>query len=110
MDNEITKELLELVKENPDLPIVPMVFYEVVAGDDFSYWLGKIVKVEIREFAIDYWYGDGAVKYKDDYDAEESLIEAIAEVKYDGTEEDYEKASEEVKNIWTKAIIMFVGV
>lgn len=31
-----TKELLELIKENPDLPILPMVNYEV-CGDDFTY-------------------------------------------------------------------------
>lgn len=34
-----TEELLKLIKENPDLPIVPMVDSEVVQ-DDFGYWLG----------------------------------------------------------------------
>ena len=110
MDNEITKELLELVKENPELPIIPMVYTEVVAGDQFAYWLGQVIKCEVREYTIDKWYGDGCVKYRDDFDSENHMIESIAEGKYSGTEEDYEKATEEVKNIWTKAIIMFVDL
>ncbi len=37
---EKTKELLKLIEENPDLPIVPMVDAEVI-GDDSGYWLGN---------------------------------------------------------------------
>jgi argininosuccinate synthase len=41
--------LLQLIKENPDLKIVPMVCQEVCAGDDFAYWMGKWGKAEIDE-------------------------------------------------------------
>ena len=32
--NENTKNLLEIIQQNPDLPIVPMVDAEIVNGDD----------------------------------------------------------------------------
>ena len=34
-----TEELLKLIKENPDLPVVPMVNDEVVGDDSYRYWL-----------------------------------------------------------------------
>lgn len=107
--NEMTEKLLRLVAENPKLPIVPMAFYEVVGGD-FGWWLGEITDVEIREYALDEWYGDGSVIYRDDFGAEEHLIEGIAEEKYNGTDEDYKKAKEEAAAIWKKAIIVRINV
>ena len=37
------KELLRLMEEYPDLPVVPMVEGEVVSGDkySYSYWMGN---------------------------------------------------------------------
>lgn len=70
--------------------------------------LSKVSRSEIREFAIDEWYHDGAIVYRDDANAEETLIEAIAETKYNGTDEDYEKAKEEVAGLWTKAIVVYI--
>ena len=32
-----TEELLELIKENPDLPVVPMVYGEIVGADSYLY-------------------------------------------------------------------------
>lgn len=37
---EKNKELLRLIAENPDLPVVPMVDAEVIGGDT-GYWLGN---------------------------------------------------------------------
>ena len=102
-------KLLELVKENPSLPIVPMTHYEVCGGDS-GYWMGEIQTVEIREYAINEWCIEEAVLFKDDIGAEDRLIEAIAEYKYDGTEEDYNKAEIEAKEMWTKAIIIRISV
>ena len=36
-----SEELLKLVAENPDLPVVPMVDSEVCGGDEYGYWLGE---------------------------------------------------------------------
>lgn len=107
---EYREELFRLMRENPDLPVIPMVDTEVVAGDEFGYyWMAAWGKAEIKEFAIDEWYGDGIIRYKDDYGAEELLIEAIAECKYDGSDDDYERAKTEVASMWTKAIIVCIN-
>lgn len=111
VDDRFTEEMREfllLVLENPELPVVPMVYTDCVGGDDYSYWLSKVGRSEIREFAIDEWYHDGSIVYRDDANAEEDLIEAIAETKYNGTDEDYEKAKVEVAGLWTKAIVVYI--
>lgn len=40
--NKATATLLKLAAENPAMPIVAMVNFEVVAGDEFVYWTGKM--------------------------------------------------------------------
>ena len=106
--NEITQELLRLAQENPDLPVVTLVATECVAGDEWGYWLSALSKCDIREYAVDDWIGNGIIRYKDDKNDEESLIESIAEGKYAGTEADYEKAELEAAELWTKAIVVYV--
>ena len=111
VDDRFTEEMREfllLVLENPELPVVPMVYADCVGDDEYSYWLSKVGRSEIREFAIDEWYHDGAIVYRDEANAEETLIEAIAETKYNGTDEDYEKAKEEAAGLWTKAIVVYI--
>lgn len=54
-----TEKLIDLIKENPKLPVVPMVHYEVIGddyeviGDDCGYWMGRIDSVRIDEYLID---------------------------------------------------------
>ena len=105
--NENIEKLLQLIKENPDLPILPMVDGEVCGGDDYNYWMGAWGRCCIDEYLIDEWYGDGCVRFKSDGD-EDTIIEGIAEIKYDGTDEDYEKAEKEVASMWKKAIVVYI--
>jgi hypothetical protein len=44
--------LLKLIKENPDLEIMPMVDYEVCASDDFSRWLGSWGTAKVDEYYV----------------------------------------------------------
>lgn len=105
--NEGINELLKLVKENPELPIMAMVSGEVCGGNEYAYWMGSIHRCCIDEYLIDEWYGDGCVRFKSDAD-EDTIIEGIAEQKYDGTDEDYDRAEEEIKTLWKRAIIVYV--
>ena len=46
MNNDIKakdtfNELMQLMKENPDLSVIPMVSSDVVASDDFTNWAGS---------------------------------------------------------------------
>ncbi|BBN99183.1 hypothetical protein [Sporolactobacillus terrae] len=47
-----TQALLKLVRDNPEMPVVPMVNYELVA-DDCSYWQGSFGKAELTEIYTD---------------------------------------------------------
>lgn len=107
-ERENREELFRLMRENPDLPVLPMVNTEVVGGDDYGRWLGSFGKARIREYLVDEWYGDGIVRYRDE--DEEIVIEGIAEVKYDGSDAAYEKAKEEASRLWTKAIIVSIDL
>ena len=44
-------KLLELIKENPELPVVPLV-NERVIGDGFDYWIGDWGQGYIDEYLI----------------------------------------------------------
>ncbi len=82
--------LLKLVEENPSLPIVPMTHYEVVGGDS-GYWMGKIESVEIKEYVVADWNGDESIIFKDDLHPEGKL-------------------GSEAKVMWTKAIVIRIGL
>lgn len=65
--SEKVKELLRLVKENPDLPIVPMVDCDVV-GEDCGRWMGAFGSASVGEYALfnDRYYDDRD-DFKEDY-------------------------------------------
>lgn len=50
--NKNAKKLLKLVEENPDLPIIPFVSTEVVAGDDFSTWMASFGDCEVGGYVV----------------------------------------------------------
>lgn len=66
-----TEELLRLIKENPDLPIVPMVDHEV-CGDGYAWWLGNWGRSEVTE----YYIGEKKIHFKDD-DEEDVLADMM---------------------------------
>jgi len=45
MDEKV-KQLLDLVKENPDMELMFMTSYEVCGSDDHLYWKGNIEKIK----------------------------------------------------------------
>ena len=102
------EKLLQLIKENPDLPILPMVNGEVCGDDDYNYWMGSWGWCRIDEYLIDEWYGNGCVRFKSNGN-EDITIEGIAETKYDGTDEGYKKAEKEVASMWKKAIVVYIN-
>lgn len=93
--NDKTQVLLSLIRENPDLPIVPMVDYEVVP-EDGGRWIGSVGDCYVGEYAC---YGDRF------YDERKEFEEAYY---YDNDEElckmfDYhpqlDKASAEIEKV-----------
>ena len=105
------EKLLELVKENPDLPIVPMVDSEIVA-DDYGYWMGKWGNCEVKE----YYLGEERVHFKDD-DVENVLCDMVGchygcdkngNDIYDLSDDEWEKLYQGIP--WIKCIIVYIDM
>lgn len=113
--NEATAKLLKLAAENPTLPIVAMVDFEVVAGDECAYWAGEIDNVDVEEL----WLSPDARTWeREDAESEyEEFVESYAPnedlMKIECLTDDkmYEQAAMEwIAGLpWTKCIVIFVG-
>ncbi|WP_337439124.1 hypothetical protein [Acidaminococcus fermentans] len=113
-ENKNVKELLKLAAENPSLPIVAMVQYEVVADDSFSYWLGEIDAVDVEEL----WVSDGRTWTREDAEYECLSIvddyapdDVVAQIERLPDEKLREQAAMEWINglPWMKCIVIFIG-
>lgn len=105
---ENVKVLLQLIKENPTLPIIPMVATDCVCGDDYSYWMAEWSEARVTK----YWCSDERIyQYDEDF---EGLVEGWIDMNY----EDYENLSDDdlellaentVNNYeWIDAIVVYV--
>jgi hypothetical protein len=100
--------LLGLIKENPNLPIVPMVATECVSDDSYGYWMAEWSKAEVTK----YWCSDERI-WEYDYSFDELIDYWI-----DDNFEDYATLSdEELKNLaiktvngyeWVDAIVVYI--
>ena len=73
--NDKIQLLLQLIKENSDLPVIPMVYYEVVDGD-YNRWMGSIGDCYVGEYAIlnERYYEDRDEFEEDYYDYNQEEI------------------------------------
>lgn len=104
------EELLELVKANPDLPVIPIVDEEIVDCCGGSYWLGEWVHSEVTE----YYKGKEMIHFKDD-DQDDVLNDICGcEYGHDPKGRDiYDLSSEEWGELyasipWVKAIVIWI--
>lgn len=102
-------ELFKLIKENPDLEIVPMVCNEVCNSDDHRYWMGEWGKCSVDE----YFVGDERVWVRED-DCED-LVQQLIDEKFlsewkGKTEEEMEKLAGEIIDgySWVKCIVIYI--
>lgn len=100
-------DLLELAKENPTLRIVPMVNTDVVASDDWAWWVARWSKAEIEEI----YQSDERcyVRSRDEEELIEDLLDDIDEY----TDEDYayEQAKKQVVGYgWEKVITVRITI
>lgn len=97
------EELFRLMREHPDLPIVPMVDSDIVADDSFSWWVGCWGHAGITEYIM----GDERIFFKDD--DEDAVLDGIKE--YRSVWEDWpeEKITETFNNLpWIKCIVVYI--
>lgn len=108
-------ELLRLVAENPSLPVVPMVYSEVVQDDGYAWWLGSFGEVSVDEYVIfkSSKYDDGKYYTKDDQDEiEEIIAEWVSEENPQMSDEDiFAEAHRQAETLpWKKAILVYVNL
>lgn len=65
MNNKNTAELVRLVAEHPNLPIIPLVSSEVVCDDSYSCWLGDMAMPAVGEYAC---YGERFYEDRDEFE------------------------------------------
>lgn len=104
---ENREELFRLMQENPELPVVPMVDYEIVA-DDSGRWLGSWGSSYIGEYLI----GEEQVHFREDDDPSE--VDKVLSERYgddyytDMTDE--QEAAAYAGLPWVKAIIVNIDL
>ena len=106
-EKENREELFRLMQENPELPVVPMVDYEIVA-DDSGRWLGSWGSSYIGEYLI----GEEQVHFREDDDPSE--VDKVLSERYGDdyyTDMTDEQEAEVYAGLpWVKAIIVNIDL
>lgn len=114
VQNEYTKELLELIRQNPDLPILPMVDSEIVAEDGYNWWLGSFGHSSIDEYVLTEYHGEERYFRRDEQDLiEEYIAEDVIDCESENlSDEEIEKRAHEIAEAlpWKKAILVWIGL
>lgn len=96
-------QLLDLMKQNPHLPIVPMVDAEVVADDMYASWLGSWHSASIDK----YYKGEERVYFYNELDMEDLLVETKG---WDWLETSSDEEDLEAYRSlpWVKCIVVYI--
>lgn len=125
-----TKEIAQLIRENPELPIRVFCSTEVVGGDDYSSWYAPCVSGRIDETCFEDCINDERrwVRSRDEGDMNEELLEnpeRLDGIEFDGRGTYYNPATgkiytdaeiealvdEYMENLeWEKCILLFADV
>lgn len=107
--NKNTEELFKLIKENPTLPVVPMVEFEVV-GEDYGRWMGSWGQAYIDRYLIPK-NSKNAIIFENEYTVSETLERYLT---YDELDElpDDDRVWQDMydKLPWIKAIIVRIDL
>lgn len=99
-----TRQLFELIRNNPDLPIIPFVDSEIVADDGYMRWIGSWGSSYIIEYTRVEMYEDyPEMIYKDDTERYEQFL-------YDQGWSEETVAKQINKIEWIKAIAVNIDL
>lgn len=108
--NENIKTLLELIKENPELPIVPMVDAEIV-GDDYGRWSGTWGIAEVDRYVVADNGWESRIIFESDGDVLEALEKYLTNDEFEKLPDDEAEWQKVYDGLpWIKAIIVNIDV
>lgn len=99
--NKNIEDLIKITKENPDLPIIPIVDSTIVADGAYSWWMGSFGKV----FVDEYFSTEDGVFLKSKEKMEDAIYFFYG-CDIDDFEEDIEEVYNKIK--WKKTIIVSI--
>ena len=106
-----TTELVKLITENPDLPVIPMVSTQCKLGGDSDYYCASLGSAKVEEYAIVELSEEKLFVTKDSLRyIEDCFAEEISDDNPDLSEEVVANmAHEKVAEIeWSKAIVVYI--
>ncbi len=104
-----TLEFLQLVKDNPDLPIVPFVDGEI-CPDYCGRWMGSFGGARIDEYLFPR-YPDNPVLFKSDDDVFDVLEKHLTDAEFEALPADEETCRAVYDGLpWKKAIIVYIDL
>lgn len=99
-------ELFKLIQEHPELPIVPMVYSEIIA-DDYGYYIGAWGHAQVDEYIIT----DGRILFKSDDDVFDTLERYMSDEEFEALPEAEEECRPYYDKLpWVKAIIVNIDL
>lgn len=106
--NQKTQELLKLIQENPDLPVIPFVDWEIVAEDN-GYWMGSWGSAQVDEYVIP--RNDYPVQFKSDDDVFYTLERCLTNEEFEALPEGEDECRPAYNALpWKKAIIVYINL
>lgn len=104
VDKKNQDELIRLITENPDLPVIPMVDAEI-CGDDYGYGVGTFGMACIDEYII----ASESVLFKSDDDVFNTLEKYLLKEEYDALPTSELECRSIYNSLpWIKAIIVYI--
>lgn len=103
-ENEKLAELLELMKAHPELPVIPMVWEEVVAEQASCYWRGSWEYAKVTRYVV----GEKEIHFYDEDDMSDCLYDT-----YHGDPDllsDEERLTVYRSLPWVDAIVVYIGM
>lgn len=99
------QQLLELIRDNPNLPVVPLVSGEI-AGDDYGYWLGAWDDAFLSEYIMT---REGDILFARDGDVYGDLEKYLSINDFDALPEDDAECRQIWGRLpWREAIIVLI--
>ncbi len=108
-EKQSREELFKLMRENPELPIVPMVDSDIVADNGYAYWKGAWGSSSIMEYLV----GEESVHFREDDDWEEverTLTDGFMSWEQFESMTDVEAGKAYASLPWIKAIVVYINL